>query len=112
MGADSFIAVYGVKIALDPDNEEELDACGAQTDPRCVAAKRAGLESFSGRMTDGEDHFLLIGRKLAWLGIEHDQHSTQSIERLSSIARDVDASLKAAGFAQPPGLHFQFMGQY
>jgi hypothetical protein len=112
MGADSFIAVYGVKIALDPENEEELDACGAETDPRCLAAKRAGLESFSGRMTDGEDYFLLIGRKVAWLGIEHDQHSTQSVERLSSIASEVSAKLKVAGFEQPPELHFQFIGQY
>jgi len=112
MGADSFIAIYGVKITLDPENEEELDACGAETDPRCVAAKRAGLESFSGRMTDGEDYFLFIGRKLAWLGIEQDQHSTQSIERLSSIASDVTMKLKVAGFGLPPELHFQFIGQY
>ena len=112
MGADSFISVYGVKIALDPGDEDELDACGAETDPRCLAAKRAGLESFSGRMTDREDYFLFIGRRLAWLGIEHDQHSTQSIERLSSVASDVNAKLKMAGFSQPPDLHFQFIGQY
>jgi hypothetical protein len=112
MGADSFVAIYGVKITLDPEDEEELDACGAQTDPRCLAAKRAGLESHSGRMTDGEDYFLFIGRTIAWLGIEHDQHATQSIERLSSIAIDVNAKLKLAGFEQPPELHFQFIGQY
>jgi len=112
MGADSFIAVYGVKFALDRDNEDELDACGAEIDPRCLAAKRAGLESFSGRMSDGEDYFLFIGRKLARLGIEHDQHATQSIDRLSSIVSDVNAKLKVAGFAQSPELHFQFIGQY
>ena len=112
MGADSFISVYGVKIALDPGDEDELDACGAQTDPRCLAAKRVGLESFSGRMTDGEDYFLFIGRRLAWLGIEHSQHATQSIEDLSSIVSDVNEKLKAAGFSQVPELHFQFIGQY
>ncbi len=112
MGADSFIAIYGVKIALDPENEDELDACGAQTDPRCLAAKRAGLESFSGRMTDGEDYFLLIGQKLAWLGIENDPYSTQTVEGLSSIVSDVNARLRAVGLSQVPALHFQFIGQY
>jgi hypothetical protein len=112
MGADSFIAFYGIKIELDQDNEDELDACGMQTDPRCREAKRVGLESFSGRMTDGEDYFLYIGRRLASLGLENDQHSARSLEQLSSLAVDVKSKLKAAGFLQSPELHFQFIGQY
>jgi hypothetical protein len=112
MGADSFIAFYGIKIELDPGNEDELDACGMQTDSRCREAKRVGLESFSGRMTDGEDYFLYIGRRLAWLGLENGQHSAQSLEQFSSMAVDVKAKLKAAGFLQSPELHFQFIGQY
>ncbi|MDR7272098.1 hypothetical protein J2X20_004772 [Pelomonas saccharophila] len=112
MGADSFIAFYGIKFELDPDDEDELDACGADTDPRCQKARRAGLETFTGRMTDGEDYFLYVGRRVAWLGIEHDQHLKQSAEQLASIATDVKAKLRAADFAQAPELHFQFIGQY
>jgi len=112
MGADSFIAFYGIKFDLDPDDEDELDACGSDADPRCVQAKRAGLETFTGRMTEGEDYFLYIGRRLAWLGVEHEQHLKQSAEQLSSTAADVRARLQAAGFAQQPELHFQFIGQY
>ena len=112
MGADSFIAFYGIKIELDPDNEDELEACGMQTDPRCREAKRVGLESFSGRMTEGDDYFLYIGRRLAWLGLENGQYSTQSLEQLSSVAADVKVKLKAANFLQSPELHFQFIGQY
>jgi hypothetical protein len=48
MGADAFVAFYGIKIRLDPDDEETLDACGAGTDPRCMAAKEVGLETHSG----------------------------------------------------------------
>ena len=112
MGADSFIAFYGIKFELDPDDEDELDACDTDADPRCQRAKRAGLETFTGRMTEGEDYFLYIGRRLAWLGIEHEQHLSQSAEQLSSAVADVKAKLQAAGSVQPPELHFQFIGQY
>lgn len=112
MGADSFVAFYGIKIALDPDNEDELDACGEETDARCREAKRVGLESFSGRMTDGEDYFLYIGHRLAWLGLEQGQYAAHTLERLSAVASDVKAKLAAARFSQPPELHLQFMGQY
>jgi hypothetical protein len=112
MGADSFIAFYGIKIKLDPDNEDELDACGARTDDRCKAAERVGLESFSGRMTDGEDYFLYIGQKLAWLGVEHAPYTRQTLSQLSAAAIDVERKLKEAGFAQSAEMHFQFIGQY
>jgi hypothetical protein len=112
MGADAFIAFYGIKFDLDPDDEGGLDACDTGTDARCLKARSAGLETYSGRMTDGEDYFLYIGRRLASLGIEHDQHVTQSVEQVSSVAADVKTKLKAAGFSQPPELHFQFIGQY
>ena len=112
MGADSFVAFYGIKFALDPDNEDELDACDTDADARCIWAKRAGLETFTGRMTEGEDYFLYIGRRLAWLGIEHDQHLTQSAEQLSAVAADVSAKLKAGDFSESPEIHFQFIGQY
>lgn len=96
----------------DPENEDELDSCDEGDDPRCLAAKRAGLETFTGRMTDGEDYFLFIGRRLAWLGLEHEQHSAQSTDHLVSVFNDVNAKLKVAGFSQPPFLHLQFIGQY
>lgn len=112
MGADSFLAFYGIKLALDPDDEDTLDACGEGTDARCVAAKQAGLESFSGRMTDGEDCFLFIGRRVAWLGLEHDSHAARSAEQLAATAADVQTRLQTAGFAQAPALHLQFIGQY
>jgi hypothetical protein len=112
MGADSFIAFYGIKFELDPDNEAELDACDTDVDGRCLRAKEAGLETFTGRMTDGEDYFLYVGRRLAWLGLEHEQHLKQSAEQLATLAADVKSRLKAAEFTQVAELHFQFIGQY
>ncbi|KQV48083.1 hypothetical protein ASC95_19115 [Pelomonas sp. Root1217] len=112
MGADAFIAFYGVKFGLDPDDEDGLDECDTGSDVRCQKARSAGLQTYTGRMTDGEDYFLYVGKKLASLGIEHDQYAAHSAEQLSSVAADVKAKLKAAGFPEPPAFHFQFIGQY
>jgi hypothetical protein len=49
MGADSFVAFFGIKLALDPEDEDAIEACGDETDPRCVTAKAAGLQVHSGR---------------------------------------------------------------
>jgi hypothetical protein len=112
MGADAFVAFYGIKLALDPDDEETLDACGDETDPRCVTAKRVGLQTHSGRMTDGEDYFLYIGERLGWLGLEHASHVTLPPEELLAIIEKVKAGLAEAGLAGTPALHLQFIGQY
>ena len=112
MGADAFVAFFGVKFALDPDDEETLDACGAGTDERCTRAVAAGLKTHSGRMSDGEDYFLLIGRRLAWLGIEHDPYECIAADDLNQIQLDVKRRLHAAGFVEEPALHLQFEAQY
>ena len=75
MGADYFLAFYGIKIALDPDDESEQDACGLDIDQRCIRAKSARLRTHTGRMTEGTDCFLYIGRKLASIGVEADRCS-------------------------------------
>ncbi|QPF72945.1 hypothetical protein G8A07_08385 [Roseateles sp. DAIF2] len=112
MGADAFFAFYGVKFALDPEDEAGLDACGDESDPRCLAAKRCGLQTHSGRMTDGEDYFLYIGQRLGWLGLEHDAHAHIPSGLLAQTMAQVDAKLAQAGFGQPAALHLQLEAQY
>jgi hypothetical protein len=112
MGADAFVAFFGIKVTLDPQDEDTLDACGMETDPRCVAAKKAGLETHSGRMTDGEDYFLLIGQRLGLLGLEYEPHVKVAPDRLAALISDVQARLKQAGFNETPALHLQFEAQY
>lgn len=112
MGADAYVAFYGIKIALDPDDEEVLDACGAGTDPRCVTAKRVGLETLSDRMTNGEDYFLYVGINLGTLGLENSLYASIPPQRLTEIMASVQSKLKEAGLTQQPALHLQFVGQY
>ena len=112
MGADSFVAFFGIKLALDPEDEDTMDACGDETDPRCVAAKAAGLQVHSGRMTDGEDYFLYVGHRLGWIGLEGDRYTTLSEPQFIEIAASVRKRLVEAGFREQPGLHLQHEAQY
>ena len=112
MGADSFVAFFGIKLSLDPEDEDVLDACGDETDSRCVTAKAAGLQVHSGRMTDGEDYFLYVGRRLGWIGLEGDPYTTLSEPQFIEIAASVRKRLVEAGFREQPGLHLQLEAQY
>jgi|GEM_PF-1199044 hypothetical protein len=112
MGADSFVAFFGIKLALDPEDEDAIDACGDETDSRCVTAKAAGLQVHSGRMTDGEDYYLYVGHRLGWIGLEGDRYITLSEPQFIEIAASVRKSLVEAGFREQPGLHLQLEAQY
>ena len=112
MGADSFFAFFGIKLSLDPEDEGVLDACGDETDSRCVTAKAAGLQVHSGRMTDGEDYFLYVGHRLGWIGLEGDRYTTLSEPQFIEIAASVRKRLVEAGFREKPGLHLQLEAQY
>ena len=112
MGADLVIAFFGIKLALDPDDEETLEACGAATDPRCVAATAAGLQVYPGRMTDGEDYFLYVGHCLGRIGLEGESHTRLTEAQFLEIAAAVRKRLIAAGFREQPALHLQLEAQY
>lgn len=112
MGADAFVGFFGIKLALDPEDEETLDAVDTGIDPRCRNARRAGLQTHSGRMTDGEDYFLYVGQRLAWLGLEHDSHIALGIEQMAELQARVRAGLVEAGFRETPAFHFQLEAQY
>ena len=112
MGADHFVGFYGIKFSLDPDDEDALEACAIGSDPRCVRAKRAGLEIYTGRMTDGEDYFLFIGKRMAAIGLQADSHVALSARSIAAVSADVDVKLKAAEFSAEPALHFQLEAQY
>jgi hypothetical protein len=112
MGADAFFGFFGIKFALDPDDEEAIGAVESGTDPRCVKAKRADLQTHFGQMTEGEDCFLYVGQRLAWLGLEHDSHVELGIEQIGELQTRVGAKLVEAGFAEKPAFHFQFEAQY
>lgn len=112
MGADSFIAFYGVKFAIDPDDEQTVNALELCLDPRCKAAERAGLQTHWGRVTEGEEYFLYVGHRIGWLGIEYDSHVQVRTDELTEIVTIMQSKLKEAGFNQSPALHLQLEAKY
>jgi len=112
MGADSFIAFYGIKIVIVETDEVTLDALEARTDSRLKNARRHGLHVYWGRPTDGEDYFLYVGHRIGWLGVENDIHVEVPLDELTETANRVQGQLKVAGFRQSPALHLQLEAQH
>jgi hypothetical protein len=109
MGADVFIALYGVKIAISRTDE---DALGARTESRLRDARQHGLHVYWGRLTDGEDYFLYVGHQIGLLGVENDTYIQVPLDKLTETAISVQARLKEAGFRESPALHLQLQAQY
>lgn len=110
MGADSVIAFYGVRYeAGDADEADELEA---SNDERLRAAKLAKLQIWMGRITDGEPHYLLVGKKLGMLGVEGEVSRDYSAAELAAIARIVDESLAVFGLPGEPRFWFILEAQY
>ena len=112
MGADGFVAFIGVKIPIDPDDEETFDAWGGGEHPAAAAAAAAGLDVWTGRFTDGEDYYAMVGRLIGRFGLEGDSHCAVSPEEIGRAAADVGPVLARLGHRDPPALHLQFEAQY
>jgi hypothetical protein len=101
MGADAWIAFYGLKFDV-PCDEESLAAVEEDRDPRCRAARAARLATYMGRLTDGAPHFLFIGTDLGTFGIEGASEKSFTDEALLRIANETKAKLRDAGFEGEP----------
>jgi hypothetical protein len=112
MGADVFIAFYGVKITINRTDEDTLDALERRTEPRLRGARQHGLHVYWGRVTDGEDYFLNVGHQIGLLGVENNTYVHVPLDKLTETAISVQARLKEAGFRESPALHLQLEAQY
>ena len=109
MGADAFIGFYGIEEAIPID--ADMSALEERTDDRIVRARRCKLDTWFGRITDGRDYFLLIGKKLADLGAEGNEERVIDDGELAFIQSEVKRKLKEAGFAGEPRLILKLEAQ-
>ena len=109
MGADAFIAFYGLRYTL---STEELEAVESRTDERIIAARRAKLHTHFGRVTEGEPHTLLIGTQLGVFGLENEAVRSVAAPELDRLIRDTTARLDEAGLRGDPALHLRFEAKY
>ena len=111
MGADAFVVFFGVRYSI-PDDDDDLEKLDSRTDPRVEAARGAGLHTYCGRLTEGEDHFLLIGFRLGVFGVENElQKSIWERELLQTMER-TRLKLRDASFKEEPALHLQLDAQH
>jgi hypothetical protein len=109
MGADSFIAFFGVRFEL---SEEEIEPCETKEDERIRRARKAKLDFCFDRPTDGEKYFLYVGRSLAGLGGEAEVYETLSEAQFLAVVSETKTRLTQAGISSEPSLHFQLIAQY
>ncbi|MGC4007079.1 MAG: hypothetical protein QM811_29730 [Pirellulales bacterium] len=108
MGADAFIAFYGVRYIL---TDAELDAVEEKTDARVVAAKRTNLQAHFGRLTDGQPWFLLVGTRLGVFGSQNESQRSLNASQLEHVMRDTVAKLEMARLQGEPMLYLQYEAQ-
>ncbi len=109
MGADAFIAVYGVKLTIVSDEEEEIEA---RTDDLVVRAQGHNLQSWFGRLTDGSPPHLYVGHLFGDFGVEGACYESVSTSELERIVETTRRRLALAGFTEKPALHFQLEAQF
>jgi len=111
MGADSFYVYYGVKrnVALD---SPELELLEEKKLPILRSALAAKLNVAWGRLTDGEDYFLLIGHEIGCFGVEGFTDRELPAEGLRRIVEQTDERLRRAGISETPAFHYQLNAQY
>ena len=109
MGADSFIAFFGVRFEL---SEEEMELCETREDDRIRRARKTKLDFCFDRPTDGEQYFLYVGRSLAGLGIEAKMYEKFSEAKLLEIVSETKTRLTQADISGEPALHLQLIAQY
>lgn len=107
-----FTCFYGIKIQLDPNNEEELEACASGSDERCKKARDIGLETYCDRLTDGEDYFIYIGTKIGSLNFESCGHASIETDELNRVIQDTNKRLCQVFTDEAPSLHLQSSHEY
>ena len=111
MGADSFYVYYGVKRSLEPDSSE-MELLEQEKHPILDTAFDAKLHVAWGRMTEGEDYFLLIGHQIGCFGVENETYRKVAADEIRRIIEQTDQRLRQAGVTDPPAFHCQLDAQY
>ena len=107
MSASACIAFFGLRYETGPDEIELLEA---RSDPRQIAARRAGLNSYWANFGGDVDRYrLLVGTRIASLGPEDSAAASLPFEQLSGLMSDTMDKLRAAGLEGDAGLHLEWL---
>ncbi|XZE22273.1 hypothetical protein SH449x_002192 [Pirellulaceae bacterium SH449] len=110
MGADAFISFYGTRYEV--GDADDADSLNEQNDSRLALAKSGRLDTYIGRLTDGEPYFLFIGRRLGVFGVEGQSSTSFTADEISLIASQTDEKLDSLGIPGERRIWFQLEAQY
>jgi len=110
MSSDVFIAFYGIEFPV-PDGETLTDI-EEQNDERLVRAREHKLDWWLGRLTDGAPFHLLIGKKIAQLGVEGSHEKGFTDTDMDDLREETRRNLADAGFRETPRLIFKYESDY
>ncbi|KLU03468.1 hypothetical protein RISK_004472 [Rhodopirellula islandica] len=110
MGADAFLVFYGVRETV-ADDDAAIEALEEGDHPLLSLPRTCGLDSWWGRLTDGSEYHILLGKRVGVFGVENQHDASIDPAGLSVIASEVDALLTKHGISGTPTLHFQLEAQ-
>jgi hypothetical protein len=111
MGADALYVYYGVKRSVEPDSSE-MELLEREKHPIFDSAFDAKLHVTWGRMTEGEDYYLLIGHQIGCFGVENETYRQVPTDELRRIMEQTDQRLRQAGISETAAFHCQLDAQY
>ena len=112
MGADSVYFYYGVRRTIDLDDAEQVRQLEDESHPIYDLAFEHHLHVAWGCLTDGADHFMLIGHEIGCFGVEGISEHSFTEAKLAETAEKTKARLKEAGIHEPPAFYVQLQAQY
>ncbi len=103
MSAEAFVAFFGVRYDITIDESED------NNDDRVKAAKKAGLQYYSGNFGGLKERYLLfIGSRIGVLGAENKSEVVLPSHDLQALMESTKMKLQAAELAGEPALYLQW----
>ena len=112
MGADAFVVYYGTRDTVPHDDEEQIELLETRQHWTQQRARDARLNHWWGRLTDGSDYHILLGKQIGVFGVENDHETSVAPDALQQIMDDVQTVFQKLGIKETPSLHIQLEAQY
>lgn len=101
MGAEVFVAYYGLQFPID---EEELELFEEEAHDHQVAARKHGLNHYWGNFSAEDEYISFIGAELGLIGYENEAALEIGDAELAQTIAKTKQKLAQAGFKETPKL--------
>ncbi len=107
MSASACVVFYGVRFEVSP---EEIEALELRSDPRMLAARKAGLKHYWASFgAPSERYLLFVGANLGILGPENSPEVILREAELQGVFNATKTKLEAAELSGEPTLYVQWL---